>query len=275
MSYIKLKNRILVTGANGNLASQIIGHLQCEGIELSGASSKPRKDQILLDFSQPASDFDFLDSFDVLIHCGRVIDLNDVEAVRSEQKFLAAAFQKKCKVIYIGSTSAWLSELSKYGDYKLRLSDFVYNNHGIVISAGLIYGRNFKGQLYSLGKVLNKLPFTIQLIPSSTLYLTPVEKFCSVIIERGLGNASKSHYLVAHSSPVSFNEVLEKLSKRSIGIKVKVRSDLIRCILKILNLKNSYFNADSILGLMSSYDMNSLEKRSVTHLSAGVFARLD
>lgn len=265
----------MVTGANGNLASQIIKHFQREGISPSAASSKPRKDQIFLDFSLHASHFDFLDSFDVIIHCGRVMDMNDMEALRNERLFLSTAFQKKCKVIYIGSTSAWLSDLSKYGNYKLQLSELVYDNHGIVISAGLIYGKNFKGQLFNLSKVLSMLPFTIQLFPNSSLYLTPIERLCSVIMEKSLNTESKSHYLVAHSSPVSFNDVLKILSKRSTGVKVRLRSDVIRNILKILNIRNSYFNADSIRGLMSSYDDNSLEKRIVTHISAGVFVKLE
>jgi hypothetical protein len=270
-----LENRILVTGANGNLGSLIFAHLQEQGYEVCGASSNPSRDQISLDFSSSKLNFEYLDNFEFVIHCGRVIDLNNDKARGQEDLFLKNAFQKGCKVVYIGSTSAWLTALSRYGHYKLQGADLVTKNNGIVVSAGLIYGKDFRGQLQKLGRILNKLPFAIQLIPSNFLYLTPVENLCNVILEKGISGPPGSRFLVAHDYPVEFNQILSNLSARSIRFKVKINLVTIRKILKILKFRDSYFNADSVLGLMSPYTENSLEIHRHTLIKTGGFESFD
>lgn len=74
---------------------------------------------------------------------------------------------------------------------------------------------------------------------------------------------------------VEFNQILSNLSARSIRFKVKINLVTIRKILKILKFRDSYFNADSVLGLMSPYTENSLEIHRHTLIKTGGFKSFD
>ena len=268
-----MDNRILVTGASGNLGKLICKDLHSEGFEVVRASSKPIHNSFVLDFKNFAqTNLDSITSAAGLaIHCARVTNVESRVQIESELEFLDALFSSGCKVIYIGSASSWLKTPNNYGKYKSKIEEFVIENGGSVVTAGLIYGPNFQGQIAQLNKFLKYSPFRIIFSPVNSLFLTQLDYFIKELILVVRNNPHSGRYLIAHSKPVSFNLILRYFCLPGFRIPLNVNSELFLRFLRALSVTTSYFNDDSFSGLLSEYDFDRMKKLGIKHISNASF----
>ena len=266
-----MRKRVLVTGASGNLGKLICDALELDGFDVLRASSKSRKDSYFLDFENfELSNLEsILSETEVVIHCARVINLESGVALAAELQFLNTLFLSGCKVLYIGSASSWLQIPSKYGKYKSAVEELVIAGGGSVVTAGLIYGSNFHGQIQQLKKFLLYSPIRIILYPVNSLYLTQIDHFLHALVLLARDTSGKRRYLVSHSVPVSFNLILRHFCLPGYRIPLSVNSRLFLKFLKVLPVSSSYFNTDSFSSLLSEYDSTKMVDLDIRHISNG------
>lgn len=263
----------MVTGASGNLGKLICDALNLDGFDVRRASSKRASDIYFLDFEN----FEWgnlesaLPGIEVIIHCARVTNLDSEVALAAELEFLNMLFLSGCKVFYIGSASSWLKTPSKYGKYKSTIEELVIESGGIVITAGLIYGSNFRGQIQQLKRFLHYCPVRIMFNPVSSLYLTQIDHFLQTLIFLARGKSEKGRYLVSHSMPVSFNSILKHFCFPGYRIPLRVNSRFFLKFLKVLPVSSSYFSIDSFSSLLSEYDSVKTVNLGIQHISNGAF----
>ena len=269
----QLNKRVLVTGASGNLGKLICDALNLDSFEVRRASSKRANDVYFLDFEN--FEWGDLESVlletEVIIHCARVTNLDSGVALAAELEFLNMLFLSGCKVLYIGSASSWLKNPSKYGKYKSTIEEFIIESGGIVITAGLIYGSNFRGQIQQLKRFLIFSPVRIVFSPVNSLYLTQIDHFLQALIFLAKDTTGKGRYLVSHSVPVSFNSILNHFCLPGYRIPLRINSRLFLKFLKVLPISSSYFSIDSFSSLLSEYDPVKIDNLGIQHISNGAF----
>lgn len=263
----------MVTGASGNLGKLICNALNLDGYEVRRASSKRVNDVYFLDFEnfEGGNLKSVLPETEVVIHCARVTNLDSKVALAAELEFLNMLFMSGCKVVYIGSASSWLKTPSKYGKYKSTIEELVIESGGIVITAGLIYGSNFHGQIQQLKKFLLFSPVRIIFNPVNSLYLTQIDHFLQVLNFLARDTTGKGRYLVSHSVPISFNSILKYFCLPGYRIPLRINSRLFLKFLKFLPVSSSYFSIDSFSSLLSEYDSVKIDNLGIQHISNGVF----
>jgi len=271
-----MDKRILITGASGNLGRLICEALNSEGFEIVRASSKPSQSSYFLDFenlSQTKLE-SITSAAGLVIHCARVTNLESSLAIEAEVEFLNALFLSGCKVIYIGSASSWLKAPNKYGEYKSKIEELVIINGGSVISAGLIYGTNFQGQITQLKKILQYSPFRITFSPVNSLFLTQVDYFIGELVLMVRNNPQYGRYLVAHKESVSFNVILKHFCCPGVRIPLRINSKVFLRFLRISSVSTSYFSEDSFSSLLSVYDLDRMKRLGVKHISNSSFRNI-
>lgn len=250
--------KILVTGSNGNLGRVVVEHLSTSRYEVLQATSRPNKNQLLLDFNSGLeSQFSLVD---VVIHVARSDCKGGVER---EIHFLDKLFKMGVKVVSIGSLSEFLIDKSFYGQSKSAVSNFVLEQGGVVLTCGLISGPNFKGQIYQISKVLRWLPFVPQMNNKIFQFETSTSTLLRTIDRVLEGKIMERNLLVVDSEErVLFNAILQRISY---GNRPKIRLPLmliygIAVLAEKLGL--NYFGRDSLKGLFGEYDFKRLEKLS-------------
>jgi hypothetical protein len=248
--------KILVTGANGNVARSLISNLSGIGYQVCALSSKSHLSEEFLDLKKGYG-IAVLDGVSGVIHCAVNPDLiiNDIE-----KDFLNSVVSKNIKLFYVGSTSSYLVERNDYGKYKKAVENYVENIGGLVLTCGLLYGDNFHGQISFLEKILMKLPFNISLTGSKYIYLTKISTLSSSINEILVKNKNiKGRILLFDSSQLKFNSFLSKLSGNK-KFTILISSRLLMVLLKLLPAKLNYFSADRLKGLLSEFEPDLIDK---------------
>ena len=248
--------KILVTGSNGNLGQVIVEHLSLDRQDVLQATSRPNATQLLLDFnSEFEPEFRLVD---IVIHVARSKTEGGVER---EILFLDKLFKRGVRVITIGSLSEYLLEKSYYGQSKSAVSNFVFNQGGVVLTCGLISGPNFKGQIYQISRVLRWLPFVPQISDKVFQFETSTSTLLSTLDKVVEGKTtSRNLFVVDGEERVLFNTILQRISY--------VNRPRIRIPLKLIygiaflaeRFGLSYFGRDSLKGLLGEYDYKRLEK---------------
>lgn len=270
---MKLNKTILVTGASGNLGQLVCDELKLDGFDVRKASSKRGKECFFLDFEnfELGNLKSVLSQTSIVIHCARVTNLESNVALSAELTFLKLLFSFDCKVFYVGSASSWLKSPSKYGKYKSTIEDLVIGNGGTVITAGLIYGSKFNGQIQQLKRYLRYSPFRISFSPVNSLYLTQIDDFLHTLLVFARDPSRTGRYLVSHSMPVSFNSILKHFCLSGYRIPLKINSRLFLRMLKLFPVSSAYFNLDSFSSLLSEYDSEKIKQLGIQHISKAPF----
>jgi len=240
--------KVLLTGSNGNLGKIISFTLRKYQIEVVEASSKPKKMQRFFNLNFYPNQ-ELLSGIDLVIHCARG---SNSKHLKNDSAFLKMCKANNCSLIYIGSISTNLLKSNQYGEYKKEIENIVITYQGTVITCGLIYGENYNGQISKLKKFLRRIPVNLQLSGTNKQYLTPIQGLLSELIFQIRDQQQASRILIAHQTPVNFNDLLYKLGRNK-PFTLTVNKKMALLIVKVTKFKINYFNSDSILGIYSDY----------------------
>jgi nucleoside-diphosphate-sugar epimerase len=240
---------ILVTGSGGSLGKAICLSLLGQGVNVVKASSKHDLKQNFFDLNK-GFNHSLLSDIDLILH----LSINpELKLTNIESEFIKIASREKITIIYLGSTSSYLVEPNSYGKYKKSVEDQVLENDGIVVTCGLIYGKNFRGQISRLRAILRKLPFKIKIKGSKMVLLTPMQAIISLIMEfEELEFYKSQRVLLFHKTEYSFNDLLSELSGKKL-LTLKLNGKSLSYIFKIIPFTHRYFSSDSYLGVLSDF----------------------
>jgi hypothetical protein len=240
---------ILITGANGSLGEKLRVDLESLSYKVICASSKPDIGQKNFNLNT-GFDSDLLEDIDLILH----LAINPKLVITSiEKEFLRLSEAKDITLLYIGSTSSYLVKPNKYGIYKKLVEDLVIKNNGIVLTCGLIYGSNFKGQLSKIKKVLKTLPFNVELSGTKLVYITPVQAIADFLMRPKDKKIYRGkRILLCQPEAIPFNLLLSKLVENKM-FKVKFSEKRLNLIIKLNPFKTRYFSSDSYMALFSEF----------------------
>jgi hypothetical protein len=253
---------ILITGANSALGEKLRVELESLNHKIICASSNPGLGQKNFDLNI-GFDSDLLKDIELILH----LALNPKLVITNiEKNFIHLAAIKGLTLVYIGSTSSYLIKPNKYGIYKKLVEDLIVKNKGIVLTCGLLYGRNFNGQLSKIKKFLRILPFSIELSGSKLVYITPVELIVDFLMRpKDIQTYRGKRVLLFQFGAVPFNLLLEMLVGNK-SFKLNFSSKALELIIKLNPFKTRYFSSDSFMALFSEFKSdlisNSVELRN-------------
>jgi hypothetical protein len=178
---------------------------------------------------------------------------------------LRLAAKKNIKLIYFGSTSSYLKDKTNYGQYKKQIEDKIIELGGVVVTCGLIYGKEFNGQISKIRKFLSYLPFSIVLQNSKQIYLTPSSRIIQTLFDIMVSvNPVSGRYLLLQKPAIMLNDLLLLLSKFKF-IKLKVPYKFIRLLLGTRFITSKYFIFDRAKSVYSDFSedlMNNVVDQS-------------
>ena len=252
---------ILITGANGSLGEKLKLDLESLSFKVLCASSNPGVGQINFDLKN-GFESNLLENIDLILHLAihPKLVITDIE-----KNFVHLAAAKDITLIYIGSTSSYLVKPNQYGKYKKKVEDLVIENKGIVLTCGLLYGSNFKGQLSKIKKFLRILPFNIQVSGSKLVYTTPIQAIIDFVLRPTDNQVYRGkRLLMSQFEAIPFNLLLLKLAGNRI-FKITFSSKTIDLIIKLNPFKTRYFSSDRYVALFSDFKseliLNSVDLR--------------
>jgi hypothetical protein len=241
--------KILITGGNGNLAKVVVEKLNEKSISFITCSSKPKVGQIFFDLHSELNE----NIFNEITHIFHFATSPRYEVTNTEIQFLHLAAKKNIKLIYFGSTSSYLKDKTNYGQYKKQIEDKIIELGGIVVTCGLIYGKDFNGQISKIRKCLSYLPFGIVLQNSKQIYLTPSSRIIQTLFDiMDSVNPVSGRYLLLQTPAIMLNDLLFSLSKFKF-IKLKVPHKFIRLLLGTRFITSKYFIFDRAKSVYSDF----------------------
>jgi len=240
---------ILITGANGSLGKKLRIELESLSYKVICASSNSGIGQKNFNLNSGFNS-DLLQDIDLILH----LAINPKLVITNiEKEFLRLAEAKDITLLYVGSTSSYLVKPNKYGIYKKLVEDLVIECSGIVLTCGLLYGSNFKGQLSRIKKFLKILPFNIELQGSKLVYITPVQSIVDFLVQLKDEKIYRGkRVLLCRFDAIPFNLLLLSLPGNKI-FKVKFNKKGLDLIIKLNPFKTRYFSSDSYIALFSEF----------------------
>ena len=241
--------KILITGGNGNLAKVVAEKLAEKSISFVTCSSKPKVGQIFFDLHSELNE----KIYNEITHIFHFATSPSYEVTNTEIQFLHFAAKAKINLIYFGSTSSYLKDKTNYGQYKKQIEDKIIELGGIVVTCGLIYGKDFNGQISKIRKILSYLPFSIVLQNSKQIYLTPSSRIVQTLFEIiDSKNPVSGRYLLFQKPAILLNDLLFSLSKFK-SIKLKVHYKFIRLLFSTRLITSKYFIFDRAKSVYSDF----------------------
>ena len=212
--------KILITGGNGNLAKVVAEKLAEKSISFVTCSSKPKVGQIFFDLHY---------------------ELNE------------KIYNEITHIFHFATSPSYEVTNTNYGQYKKQIEDEIIELGGIVVTCGLIYGKDFNGQISKIRKILSYLPFSIVLQNSKQIYLTPSSRIVQTLFEIiDSKNPVSGRYLLFQKPAILLNDLLFSLSKFK-SIKLKVPYKFIRLLFSTRLITSKYFIFDRAKSVYSDF----------------------
>ena len=241
--------KILITGANGNLAKVVANKLNKNSISVVSCSSKPINDQIYFDLHSELNEM----IFNGITHIFHFATSPIYEITNTETQFLNLAVKKNIKIVYFGSTSSYLNDITIYGRYKKKIEDKVLKLGGIVITCGLIYGKDFNGQISQAARHLSHLPFTVILKGSKKIYLTSTSRVVDILLDIiNSTNFVSGRYLLLQTPAIDLNDLLFSLSRFKF-LRLVVPLKFVGLALSSKFVFGRYFHFDRVKSIYSDF----------------------
>ena len=247
-----------ISGANSNLGKLVFEflHQQISSIKLVLLSSNPSKGQRIFDL-EGEIDYNSIKKCDILIHCARPLKVIPEKTLK-EIEILERISSFETKIVNISSVSGFLDVRSNYGIHKRGIHEWIEERGEINLVSGLIFGEQFKGQIFQMARILKSLPIRPQFRDEYEVYLTPVQHILLSIREILQKQNLESKFLLGKNSYTT-NQLLRDISREGV-INLRLKGKEIHLLLKLLP-SNRYFSADSFLGIIGKYNELSLIDR--------------
>ena len=245
--------KFLITGASSSVGQEIYKKLQNLGYEVNSVDTGQTKKWRLGDPLPPSG-------ADTLIHLahdrGLSIEENIVAANRICESF-------KGRIILLSSLSAHSRSRSKYGRSKFNIEKIFLRESGIVLRAGIIFGKDINGIYLKLVNISKK--FRVIPVPyrgNSILFVTDIDDLVNEIVFV-INSKVASPIFAAHHFPISLHELLkqisrkEKLSNRFILMPIQPFDIVLRVMSKLFT---KFSILDSVLSISKSVSYTELSK---------------
>lgn len=256
---------IYITGASGYLGKALTVFFSEKGDTVVALCRKNvfKHNNVVFSKYSLGDDIDkSLPKPDVCIHCAYDLSLLNFDKkkntnVLGSKKLFDELSKLGCsKLIYVSSFSAFEGCKSEYGKLKLLIEKEALALNGIVIRPGLIYGGSNEGLIGKLSAVVNKNSI-LPLIGTGayTQYLTQIDDLLWCLFKITYDELPKPEAAVvlANKNPLTFKEVLRKLSPNNIYFVPVPWLLIFRCLQAIELITNKLpFRSDSVLGLVFS-----------------------
>jgi hypothetical protein len=247
---------LLISGANGPLGRCLVSRLLSRGIRVKQLSSSPTKEQVKYSFGDLSALKTLRLNGATLIHCARSTKFTEEQLIK-EKNDLEFLIENGTTIINIASVSGYLANPNAYGQYKKSIEEWLRKKNQQNLISGLLFAKDFGGQIKKIKDVLKVLPFCPQISGSGEIFLTPVDWIEESIIFSlaRKSNTNESHGLI--TKPRMFNWLLRELAGPR---KPKLSISLANLMLMFRFLpKNRYFSQDSLQGISGDYQgLNSV-----------------
>lgn len=237
-----------ITGANSNLGRLIAHRINAENFDLSLFSSSPNSNQFQFDLDGEV-DLHRLSECNIIVHCARPYP-SDTVKTQKELEILDYLCERRIRIVNISSVSGFLDEKNAYGAHKRAIYDWAEKNAQTNLLSGLIFGHDFKGQIFKLSRALRLTLVKPVFVGEFETYLTPVELILDSLRAIIMNEDYRSQALIC-KNPMSTNRFLENIAGNT-SIELRMDPRKISKLLKFLP-STSYFNEDSFLGLVGRY----------------------
>lgn len=270
---MKVKKRVLITGGNGYLGSELINSFYGKGYSVSVLSSSYKEDysdkKIKEVFSFKLGDEinqSVFKGIDIFIHCAYDFGLvnsdesYDKNVLGSKKLFLAAINYGIHENIYISSISAFDECVSKYGNTKLQIESFASDYNFKILRPGVLFGGSNQGLIGSLSYIAQRAPL-IPLVGKGlqvlyTIHVDDLASFIFKILDKEI--IVNSPTVVASPKPYTLKQILINLSSDSMT-KRKLFFIMIPPAFILYGLKsieflkiNFSFRSDSLVSLLNT-----------------------
>jgi nucleoside-diphosphate-sugar epimerase len=214
-----------VTGANGYVGSQIAHYfknINWDVLQLTGKrkTTAPQPDAIPFSLEEGIGNRP-LENIDLLVHCAYDFrwtkwgDIHRVNVQGSVKLFDAAEAAGVKRLIVLSTMSAFKGARSLYGKAKLEIENEVIQRGGIVIRAGLVYGRNCGGMVGALNRLVSRA----SVVPlfgkgEQQQYLVHEKDLCALVSRCAIdtGVTFRKPITAARSKGIAFREILEAIA---------------------------------------------------------------
>jgi len=250
--------KLLITGASSSVGLEIYKRLQTLGHEAYSVDIGQTKKWRLGDLLPPSD-------ADVLIHLAHDRDLSIKQNIVAANR-ICESF--KGRIIFLSSLSAHSQSRSKYGRSKFNIEKIFLRESGIILRAGIIFGKDINGIYLKLVNILKK--FRIIPIPyrgNSILFVTDIDDLVNEIIFV-INSKVASPIFAAHYFPISLYELLEQISKKEnlLNRFVLIPSQPFDIILRVISkLFTKFHILDSLLSVSKSVSYTELSKLVPPH----------
>jgi len=242
--------RVGISGANSPLGTSIIRYLRIEHPEVSIVefSSSPRSNQRLFSIGN-AVDKEEIGNCELLLHLARPYEPN-MDNLSFELRTLEWIAERNIRIINIASVSGYLDKINKYGAYKRSIQDSIRSLSQSNLICGLIFDKNFNGQIHRLKKVFRFSPIYPRFDEEAEIYLTPLNDIKMAIKDLLPISGPSNKFLISNLSKKT-NVFMKEISLRH-SIPLPISKKLISGILEITP-SNRYFSKDSFSGFVGQY----------------------
>lgn len=252
------KKKILITGSNGLISSNLINFFEKKNIIVYSTSRKRGKN-IYFDM-ELETDLKIIPKFDVLIHLAYHKSFSYLKEYQinfeGSKRIFEFAKKNKAHIIFLSSQSVGPNSKSNYGKIKYELEKLAFDYKAKIIRPGLIYKQNSeKGLYYNIQKLIKKFPIII--VPnglSKKIKICEINILCDKIYDLVFFPKKDIFYNLNEPENYTIDKLVKKiasdLGKKIIVIRINYK--IVIFLLKIFEFFNLNKNlrSDSIKSLL-------------------------
>lgn len=215
------KNKLLITGANGYIGSQLVKQALAHSYQVLALSRQRCGDTHstwlkydLRDKTLPPLPSDIGAVIHLAVDLKLTYDAVNQYEIDATELLLAFAEQQEARFIFISSIAASATASTSYGRTKWHIEQRVLARGGWVVRAGLVYGGPEKGLFGHLLGLLRKFPILPKFVPSPQVQPIHVDDFCEGLLRVINHSALNPNvFTLASETALSFNDFLSIISK--------------------------------------------------------------
>ena len=231
------KQKILITGATGNVGKHLVTNLLVNKYNISCLTTRDKKAiyDVKGDLNDYNSLFEATKNIDIVIHLAAALNgskkkLNKINAQGTRNLIKACGKNNVKKILFISSLD--IKFRTNYGVSKLKAEKIIKDSslYYIILRPSAIYGIGFKTGINSLVKILKKTRIIPIMGAGETLY-QPLYVGDLVLLIKQIIDSDKFNnkcYFVGGSKIINFNKLIDLIGfnfrKKIIKIHLPIKS---------------------------------------------------